>query len=104
MLLRFNPWAQRTFKRICEGQKTWKKTAIVAVARKLLVRCWTMLRHHQAWTPDDHVLIWVVVTISTVEFMPQKRAGRSPNPNLQRRFDKFRSSFRRLEPARLASS
>ncbi|NJK53765.1 MAG: IS110 family transposase [Leptolyngbyaceae cyanobacterium SU_3_3] len=52
MLLRFNPWAQKTYERICGGQKTRKKTAIVALARKLLVRCWAMLRDKQAWNPD----------------------------------------------------
>jgi transposase len=43
-MLRYNTWASETYKRICGGQKTRKKTAIVALARKLLVRCWTMLR------------------------------------------------------------
>lgn len=31
------------------GQKIRKKTAIMAVARKLLVCCWTMLKHQQPW-------------------------------------------------------
>lgn len=53
MLLRFNPWAQQTYDRICGGQKTRKKTAIVALARKLLVRCWAMLRDKQSWNPDS---------------------------------------------------
>ena len=44
MLLRFNPWAQQTFERLCGCQKTRRKTAIVALARKLLLRCWAMLR------------------------------------------------------------
>ncbi|MGA7935861.1 MAG: IS110 family transposase, partial [Kovacikia sp.] len=52
MLLRFNPWAQQTFERICGGQKTRRKTAIVALARKLLVRCWAMLRTKQLWNPN----------------------------------------------------
>ena len=50
-MLRYNPWAAATYARICGGQRTRKKTAIVAVARKLLVRCWAMLLHHQPWNP-----------------------------------------------------
>lgn len=41
-----------TYKRICGGQKTRKKTAIVALARKLLVRCWAMLRDRKPWRVD----------------------------------------------------
>lgn len=50
--LQYNPWAVEIFNRISGGQKTRRKTAIVAVARKLLVRCWAMLRHNQPWNPD----------------------------------------------------
>ena len=39
----------RTLQRIGKGQKTRRKQALVAVARKLLVRCWAMLRHNTAW-------------------------------------------------------
>ena len=31
------------------GKKARKKIAIVAVGRKLLVRCWAMLRDNRAW-------------------------------------------------------
>jgi transposase len=49
VMLRYNPWAESLYQRICGGQKTRKKIAIIAVARKLLVRCWAMLRHKQPW-------------------------------------------------------
>jgi transposase len=52
VMLRYNPWAERVYQRICGGQKTRKKIAIIAVARKLLVRCWAMLRHKQPWQND----------------------------------------------------
>jgi transposase len=51
-MLRYNDWAAATYARICGGQKTRKKTAITALARKLLVRCWAMLKHNQPWNPD----------------------------------------------------
>lgn len=59
LLLRFNPWALTVYNRICGGQKTRKKTAIVAVARKLLVRCWAMLRQNQPWNPPENGAVTV---------------------------------------------
>ena len=52
LMLRHNEWAAATYARISGGQKTRKKTAIVAVSRKLLVRCWAMLLHNQPWNPE----------------------------------------------------
>ena len=49
LMQRYNGWAARTLARISKGQKTRRKQALVAVARKLLVRCWAMLRHGTAW-------------------------------------------------------
>ena len=50
--LRHNPWARETYQRIHGGKKSRKKTAIVAVGRKLLVRCWAMLRDQTPWHPE----------------------------------------------------
>jgi transposase len=49
--LRYNPWARAIFDRICHGKKGRRKTAIVAVARRLVICCWAMLRDHAAWSP-----------------------------------------------------
>lgn len=51
-MLRYNPWAVKVYQRIGGGQKTRKKTAIIALARKLLVRCWAMLRRKEPWQDD----------------------------------------------------
>ena len=48
-MLRLNPWARALYDRLCGGQKTRKKKAIVAIARKLLVRCWVMLLRKEPW-------------------------------------------------------
>ena len=50
--LRHNPWARETYQRISGGKKSRKKIAVVAVARKLLVRCWAMLRKQTEWRPE----------------------------------------------------
>ena len=49
--LRHNAWVRDTYERIRGGKKSRKKIAIVAVGRKLLVRCWAMLRDGTSWRP-----------------------------------------------------
>lgn len=48
--LRHNKWMQETYHRIARGTCSRKKIAITAVARKLLVRCWAMLRDRRSWS------------------------------------------------------
>jgi len=47
--LRHNSWMRETYDRLLRGSPSRKKIAITAVARKLLVRCWAMLRDEQPW-------------------------------------------------------
>jgi transposase len=49
VMLRYNAWARAVYQRLTHGGKTRKKQAIVALARKLLVRCWAMLRDKAKW-------------------------------------------------------
>ena len=51
--LRYNPWVRETYQRISGGKKSRKKIAIVAVGRRLLVRCWAMLRDGTSWRPPQ---------------------------------------------------
>jgi transposase len=51
-MLRYNPWARAQYARLTGGGTSRKKPAIVALARKLLVRCWAMLRTGQTWRAD----------------------------------------------------
>ena len=51
VMLRYNSWARAVYQRLSRG-KARKKQAIVALARKLLVRCWAMLRDKARWRPD----------------------------------------------------
>jgi transposase len=52
LVVRYNAWAARLFARISRGQKARRKPALVAVARKLLVRCWAILRTGQPWRAE----------------------------------------------------
>ncbi len=47
--LRHNSWMRQTYDRLLRGSPSRKKIAITAVARKLLVRCWAMLRDGIPW-------------------------------------------------------
>ena len=50
--LRYNRWARDTWLRL-QANGLSKKKALVALARKLLVRCWAILRTGQPWrTPE----------------------------------------------------
>jgi transposase len=50
-MLRYNPWARAVFARLSRGRAR-RKQAVVALARKVLVRCRAMLRDGRPWRPD----------------------------------------------------
>jgi transposase len=47
--VRYNPWLRSVYERIRRGSRGRRKIAIVAVARRLLVIAWAMLRNAQPW-------------------------------------------------------
>lgn len=47
--LRYNPRMREVYERIQRDSRTRKKIAIVAVARRLLIWCWAMLRDEKDW-------------------------------------------------------
>jgi len=51
LALRYNPYLRSIYLRVCRGIASRRKIAIVAVARKLLVIAWAMLRDGTAWRP-----------------------------------------------------
>jgi transposase len=51
-LLRYNGWARTVWLRLTHGGKVRRKQGIVALARKLLVRCWAMLRDGVPWREE----------------------------------------------------
>src|SRR5262245_31216840 len=50
-MLRYNPWARAVFERLSRGRAR-RKQAVVALARRVLVRCWAMLRDGKPWRAD----------------------------------------------------
>jgi transposase len=53
--LRYNPWAKEVYERICGKQKTRKKKAGIALARKIAVIGWAMLRDESDWNPKKMI-------------------------------------------------
>jgi transposase len=53
--LRYNAWMRQVYDAVGRGSAARKKTAIIAVARRLLVVCWAMLRDGTAWRPPTGV-------------------------------------------------
>jgi transposase len=47
--LRHNRWMREVYERVRRGSEANKKIAIIAVARRLLIRCWAMLRDNTRW-------------------------------------------------------
>ena len=55
--LQHNQWMRRTYQRILRGSPSRKKIAIIAVARKLLIRCWAMLRDDTPWRNECNTML-----------------------------------------------
>lgn len=53
MGLRWNAWMRRVYERALRGSPSRRKIAIVAVARRLLVVCWAMLRDQTPWRDPE---------------------------------------------------
>lgn len=49
--LRHNPYLRAIYERVKRGSKTRRRIAIVAVARRLLIWCWAILRDGTSWRP-----------------------------------------------------
>ena len=55
--LKYNPWAKGIYDRICGKQKTRKKKAAIALARKIAVIAWAMLRDEKDWDPKTMIQV-----------------------------------------------
>lgn len=50
--LKYNPWARATYERIHGGKQVRRKKAAVALARRILVVAWAMLRDESDYDPN----------------------------------------------------
>jgi len=49
LMRRYNPWLSAVFERVSRGRKERRKVAVIAVARRLIITCWAMLRDGTTW-------------------------------------------------------
>lgn len=56
LMRRHNPSMAATFERVCRGARGRRKIAAIAVARRLIVTCWAMLRDRSTWRPPPNRL------------------------------------------------
>jgi len=54
--LKYNPWARLTYERIHGGKRVRRKKAAVALARRILVVAWAMLRENADYDPKKLLL------------------------------------------------
>jgi transposase len=50
--VQYNDWSRTTYERIHGGQKTRRKKAAIALARKIAVVAWAMLKNKTDWDPE----------------------------------------------------
>lgn len=101
--LRYNPWAKGVYERIRGQQKTRKKKAGVALARKIAVIAWAMLRDEKDWDP----LTMIRTTHSfsgTVPMDEQTFRTMRPKENSDQRKSRLRREARQLKTAETSSN
>lgn len=96
--LRYNPWAKGVYQRICGKQKTRKKKAGVALARKIAVIAWAMLRDEQDWDPAT--MIRVTKSFGSSLPLDEKEfAAMPPKENSDQRKSRLRREARLAKQA-----
>ena len=91
-MLRYNDWAKEVYVRIHGNQKTRKKKAAIALARKIAVVAWAMLRDEKDWSPatmarivksHSGTKIETLLPDSCSESAPKKESSKTPRSRLQ---------------------
>ena len=96
--LRYNPWAKGVYERICGKQKTRKKKAGIALARKIAVIAWAMLRDEKDWEPKR----MIEVTESYGRMSPalkESLQNMKPKENSDQRKSRLRKEARAAKAA-----
>lgn len=91
--LRYNPWAKAVYERISGKQKTRRKKAAVALARKIAVIAWALLRDDKDWEPKR--MIEVTESFGKMSAsLKQTLEGMKPKENSDQRKARLRREAR----------
>jgi transposase len=93
--LRYNQWAKAIYQRVSGQQKTRKKKAAVALARKLAVIAWALLRDEKDWEPKRMIEV-------TESFGKMPVALKETLQNMQPKENSDQRKSRLRQEARLA--
>jgi transposase len=88
--LRYNPWAKAIYQRISGQQKTRRKKAAVALARKIAVIAWALLRDEKDWAPKR-----MIEVCESFGKMPEKLKETLQNMTPKENSDQRKSRLRR---------
>jgi transposase len=96
--LRYNPWASAVYERISGKQKTRKKKAAVALARKISVIAWALLRDDKDWEPKR--MIEVTESFGKIpEALKVTLQNMKPKENSDQRKSRLRKEARMADTA-----
>ncbi len=96
--LRYNEWAKAIYERISGKQKTRRKKAAVALARKIAVLAWALLRDQKDWEPKR--MIEVTESFGTMsEPLKLTLLSMKPKENSDQRKSRLRKEAREAKAA-----
>ncbi len=101
--LRYNAWAKAVYDRVSGKQKTRKKKAAIALARKIAVVAWAMLRDDKEWDPS----MMIQVTESFGKMNPSLKEAlqtMKPKENSDQRKSRLRKEARAAKDPATKSS
>src|SRR5439155_644357 len=101
-MVRYNAWARGLYLRLTGGGQRRKKQAIVALARKILVRSWAMLRDKKPWSDPQTRPKQALPPSKQRRQAKAKRLGRKGSGRPARRPTR-RTSVSKISPHRAAT-
>ena len=101
--LRYNPWAKAIYDRVSGKQKTRRKKAAVALARKISVIAWALLRDEKDWEPKR--MIEVTESFGRIPTgLKDTLLAMKPKENSDQRKSRLRREAREARAAQAASA
>jgi len=96
--LRYNPWAKSVYDRICGQQKTRKKKAAIALARKIAVLAWALLRDEKDW--DSNQMLKITESFGRTPLaLKETLENMKPKENSDQRKSRLRREAREAKTA-----
>jgi len=99
--LRYNAWFKAVYERVIGKQKTRKKKAAIALARKIAVVAWAMLRDEKDWDPSTMLTTTRMFNGGDITSQEETLNAMQPKENSDQRKSRLR---RQAKEANLSSA